>query len=372
MKTVLIVSVIGDVHAYAVEWALRRKGHNVITWFLTDYPSKQNISFFINNQEQKITIKDILNNPLNLNVDVVWYRRVCIQQAPDFFPKEDQQIAYTQNIEFIESIIHQLAPSAFWVNPMFSSKACDLKINQLNLAKSCGLNLPETIVSNDYEEIVNFAKKHEEIIFKTIAPMQWEGRDKFYKVYTSSISLSDLEEVEPIKYCPSIYQKKISKAYEIRATFMGKQCLSLKINSQSNSEALTDWRLGVLSDSNMPVEAFELPRNIYQKCIALMQKLSIVYGAFDFIVDKSGEYYFVEVNEMGQFLWVEEMEPNLPMLQVFSEFLVSCSESYEWDHSRDTDSYTEYLSSPSYQFDVGERIQRHADFKYQFITESEN
>lgn len=38
-----------------------------------------------------------------------------------------------------------------------------------------------------------------------------------------------------------------------------------------------------------------------------MRKLNINYGAFDFIVDKNNEWFFLEVNPMGQWLWIEDL-----------------------------------------------------------------
>ena len=48
-----------------------------------------------------------------------------------------------------------------------------------------------------------------------------------------------------------------------------------------------------------------------------------MFGCIDFIVTPEGEYVFLEVNQMGQFLWVELANPEFPLLQAFAEFLVS-------------------------------------------------
>ena len=50
---------------------------------------------------------------------------------------------------------------------------------------------------------------------------------------------------------------------------------------------------------------------------ALMSEMGLVYGCIDMIVTKSGEYVFLEVNERGQFLWVEGINQNIPALSMF-------------------------------------------------------
>ena len=36
-----------------------------------------------------------------------------------------------------------------------------------------------------------------------------------------------------------------------------------------------------------------------------MSALNLYYGAMDFIVDKNGNWYFIEINPNGQFAWLE-------------------------------------------------------------------
>jgi len=38
-----------------------------------------------------------------------------------------------------------------------------------------------------------------------------------------------------------------------------------------------------------------------------MNIMGLRYGAFDFIVDKSGDYFFLECNPSGQWLWLEKV-----------------------------------------------------------------
>ena len=53
-----------------------------------------------------------------------------------------------------------------------------------------------------------------------------------------------------------------------------------------------------------------------------MRALGLVFGAFDFIVTPTGEYVFLEVNEMGQFLSFDR-DADLPVLQAFCDLLLT-------------------------------------------------
>lgn len=61
----------------------------------------------------------------------------------------------------------------------------------------------------------------------------------------------------------------------------------------------------------------------------MMNELGIVFGCFDFIVTDDNQYVFLEVNEMGQFLWIEELLPELKMLDSFCNLLLSTRSSQQ-------------------------------------------
>ena len=86
----------------------------------------------------------------------------------------------------------------------------------------------------------------------------------------------------------------------------------MKIDSQKHEMAKADWRYA--PTKQLILEQVALPDEIDQKCRALMKQLGIVFGCFDFIVTPVDEYYFLEVNEQGQFLWIEDVNPDIKML----------------------------------------------------------
>jgi len=61
-----------------------------------------------------------------------------------------------------------------------------------------------------------------------------------------------------------------------------------------------------------------------------MRKMGLVFGSLDFIVTPNDEYIFLEVNEQGQFLWMEEYNLDFKMLDIFVNFLVSGTRKFEW------------------------------------------
>ena len=59
-----------------------------------------------------------------------------------------------------------------------------------------------------------------------------------------------------------------------------------------------------------------------------MADLGIVFGCFDLIVTPDGEVVFLEVNQTGSFLWIEEQNPEFRLLDAFSEFLIRATPGF--------------------------------------------
>lgn len=56
-----------------------------------------------------------------------------------------------------------------------------------------------------------------------------------------------------------------------------------------------------------------------------MRLAAIVTGSFDFAVDADGTWWFLEINETGQFLWIDQVIPLAGLLQQFLSFLTGRS-----------------------------------------------
>jgi hypothetical protein len=61
-----------------------------------------------------------------------------------------------------------------------------------------------------------------------------------------------------------------------------------------------------------------------------MERLGIVFGCLDFIVTPEGRHVFLEVNQMGQFTFVESY-CGLPLIDAMSEMLLQGRPDFEWD-----------------------------------------
>jgi hypothetical protein len=223
-------------------------------------------------------------------------------------------------VDSIESLLDERAMLS--VNSVQGHYRARQKPLQLRIATEAGLAIPETLVSNDPGEIRAFARDFRgRVVLKSFTSPTWKAEGSSFFPFTRRIAPALLEDDEALSAAPAIYQSEVAKRFEVRAFFAGATCLAASIDSQSNDSGVDDWRRA--GSRNMRIRPHRLPRDVEDRCRQVMARLGIVTGSFDFAVDEHGNYVFFEVNEQGQFLWLEQRCPEIPVLEAFAGFLSS-------------------------------------------------
>lgn len=193
----------------------------------------------------------------------------------------------------------------YWLNKIQNSNLADNKYYQFDIARSIGFEIPETISSNDSILLKNFCKKGETAIKFMTQDIYKDESGGFSGIYVNKISEPDLEHFGDDSENPITLQRYIDKDYEVRHTFVSGTHFSCRIDSQRSMRANIDWRR--YDVANTPHSIIQPPKQILTKIEAVMNRLGLSYGAFDFIVDKQGCWWYLEVNSAGQWLWIEDL-----------------------------------------------------------------
>jgi glutathione synthase/RimK-type ligase-like ATP-grasp enzyme len=272
----------------------------------------------------------------------------------------DRVVARRECAAFNKGFWGLIAADALWVNPIAGRDRANAKAIQLQEAIRSGLTIPDTLFSNDPGQIRKFLSLYPgEAIYKGFNPIRWSTEDGTALLYTNKIGLADLPDDEVLMLTPGIFQREVEKAYELRITFMGDYACSAKLLSQQHPVARLDWRSGGTEIEAVPDE---LPDDLYEACRLLMRRLGIVFGCLDIVITPQGERIFLEVNEMGQFLWLEESNPDFLLLEAFCQFLIQGGLARDWRPSRtivhfgdfadnfpeEQDTETLHVSTPDY------------------------
>jgi hypothetical protein len=328
IKHVLILTESGDEHAYAVAEALSRKQVQVTIWHTSDFPTAAVETVLFEDDRQALTVRGPSLDIQDTKFDTVWHRRPCyVVDRNGLLHPADREFTEIECGIFRRSLFHLLAPEAFWINAPEAAARSSRKPVQQYVAREVGLRAPATLYTNDPRQIRSFlARYYDRVVYKPFHGVSWQDENELWAPYTSIITADALVEEDLLQAVPGIYQELVPKAFEIRITVMGKSLFGAKIFSQETETGRLDWRRAY---HELRMEAYEVPEDLAERCKRVMGKLGLVFGCFDFIVRPDGEFVFLEVNEMGQFLFVEQYA-GLPLLDAFTEFLIQGRPDFEW------------------------------------------
>jgi glutathione synthase/RimK-type ligase-like ATP-grasp enzyme len=326
-KRILIVTEADDFHATAVAEALDRKGAAVTLWATSDFPTRSDESVsFDPDGRRTVRIRGGGLDLLNPAFDVVWRRRPTYVLDRGALHPADCAFAENECSMFRRSLYRLLSADAFWVNPMDGAARAGSKILQHEAAGKVGLTMPETVFTNSPREIREFLSRPGATVYKPLSPAGWKDGESQFMPYTVLLTEESLVADDVLRQTPGIFQKLVPKAYELRVTVIGRQALAAKVHSQETAKGKLDWRR---SYDELRFERTCLPPAVAERCLALLGELGLVFGCFDFVVTPAGEHVFLEVNEMGQFLFLER-HCGLPLLDAFAEFLLQGRPDFEW------------------------------------------
>jgi glutathione synthase/RimK-type ligase-like ATP-grasp enzyme len=320
-----------DTHALIVQAALESLGHEVQMWFTGDQPSllSHSISLDLHHTLWGSSDKSVMKGLSEY--DVVWYRRSKRPYVPrNLTHPEDHEFVNRENQIFFDGMTTLFSTQAWWINSPVVARRANAKLLQLHMAKTCGLKIPTTLCSNAPEDIRLFFKihHHQPVIYKPLCSTFWAETAQVKALYTSFVQEQDLPDDEMLKLTPGLFQSYVEKQYELRITCFGSHCVAVKLNSQAHASGKVDWRM--IPEHELQLSYYSLPQHIEYKLQTLMRRLGLMFACIDMIVTPAGEYVFLELNEQGQFLWIEELDSSIQLLDRFILFLLNRSYYFNW------------------------------------------
>lgn len=363
MARVLIATYPDDVHAFEVASALEDRGHQAPLWHGADFPTRQTASIRFDGGS---AVWSVLGPELELDgssFDTVWHRRPTPPALPGDLHPGDVPVARRECGDFVDGLWHLVAPNAFWVNPLATRRRSNLKAVQLLEAVRSGLSIPPTLMSNDPDAIRSFLDEADAAIYKPFYPAQWEHGENVAVLLTSEVRVGDLPDDEVLRSTPGIFQRRVPKAYELRVNCLGDTLIAAGLRSQEAEITRLDWRA---SAAQLPVEPATLPPGGDRACRELMRRLGLVFGCIDLIVTPDGEIVFLEVNPMGQFLWVEDACPDIPLLDAFCAFLVEGDAAFRYEPRSDVLRHQAYYDRAVARLEAAKRF--HVDNVENFVS----
>ncbi|MFI7690100.1 MvdC/MvdD family ATP grasp protein [Nonomuraea sp. NPDC049655] len=319
---VLVLTCDGDVHADRVRELLVRRGVRTTVFDNGDYPARAHVELAYDGRGRTRRLLHTGSDTLDLDsVTTMWWRR---PRPPAAHPAvtDPAVAAYTaQEATAVLSGLWESLPCRPVPGRESALTRARHKPSQLTLAAELGFEIPETLITSRADALWDFHNRHDgHIITKAIGQPWVEDLAGGHSVLRKCefVSGRDLAYAEGLRFCPVIAQPYVRKRMELRVTVVGRRTFTAEIHSQVSNRASVDWRSYDLGAT--PHAVHPLPDEIADRCVALTERLGLVYGAIDLILTPDGRYVFLEINPNGQWLWIEDLT-GLPISQALCDLL---------------------------------------------------
>jgi ATP-grasp ribosomal peptide maturase len=231
----------------------------------------------------------------------VYYRRPGRVVIADDMPPEARRFAEAEARYGFGGVIAGL--DCFWLNHPARIADAEYKPWQLQVARECGLAVPNSLITNDPTSVRAFVDDvGGRVVYKPLSGFGFSAADgKPAALFTSPITVAD--SMDPrIERTAHLFQEWVPKQHDVRLTAVGQSFFAVIVDVQGSKAGIVDWRADYASHRYVPTET---PQDVRRGVRALLARLGLAFGAFDFAVTPEGEWVFLEVNPNGQWGWIE-------------------------------------------------------------------
>lgn len=251
------------------------------------------------------------------DLTAAWYRRFLAGGRLPVELGDEREVCVHESRRTLYGTIAALG--CFELDPWICVRKCDHKELQLRRASELGLDIPPTLFSNEPAAVKAFFEAFEgDVVTKMQSSFAIYRNRQEQVVFTSRVP--DLEGLEGLRWSPMMFQPRLPKRYDIRATVVGKRVFTAAVDSQKSKRTATDWRedgLGLLDQWF----SWELPPAVQQSLLALVADFGLNYAAADFVLTLDGRHVFLEINAGGEWFWLQR-HPGLPIAEALADTLL--------------------------------------------------
>ncbi|WP_341503682.1 MvdC/MvdD family ATP grasp protein [Gallaecimonas sp. GXIMD4217] len=326
-KKILIITNSCDLHADLMEPLLKARGQLPFRVNLDHFPKDYRIVQSVHAGHCGGYLEHIpTKKRIALDeVGAVWMRK----PADYAFLSDDlspQEAAFARQ-ETDQAMFGWLyALDCFWMSHPVKMRGAMWKGEQLKRAQGAGFRVPRSIVSNCPDTVRRFqAEVGSDIIFKSLstphlAADEVADKDRIADGLATTLVTEDmLDALDAVSELPCHFQEYVHKQHELRVTVIGDQVFAAKLHSQDDPRTRIDSRD---MSAQIRYERTTLPPEIERRCRDFVAGYGLNYSALDLIVTPDDDYVFLENNPNGQFLYVEQLVPELGLMAALADTLV--------------------------------------------------
>jgi hypothetical protein len=177
------------------------------------------------------------------------------------------------------------------MNRMRASASNGSKPYQSRVIREAGFRVPETLVTNDADEVVRFARENGLLIYKSISSVRSIVR---------SLDDQAMQRLERVRFLPTQFQRRIDGT-DVRVHVVADELFATEVRSQA-----MDYRYASRDGDAVAMMPVELPADVRDRCFALAHRLDLALCGIDLRRGPDGEWFCFEANPSPAFSWYQD------------------------------------------------------------------
>lgn len=162
---------------------------------------------------------------------------------------------------------------------------------QAQLIAAHGFDVPETLVTNDPEQVLAFHAEHGELIYKSISGT---------RSIVAAFDPADRERLERIRWCPVQFQERVGGP-DVRVHTVGDEVFATRASSDA-----VDYRYAARQVGEpATLTPYALPHDVAERCVTLAHALGLEVAGLDLKLPSDGRVVCLEVNPSPVFGYYE-------------------------------------------------------------------
>jgi RimK-like ATP-grasp domain len=199
----------------------------------------------------------------------------------------------------------QITPARVVTRPVAAASNAS-KAYQLQLIRRHGFAVPETLITNDPELVLDFVKCHERVIYKSLSASRSVVR---------MLRSEDMARLTSIIWCPTQFQEFV-EGLNVRVHTLAGECFATAIHTDAVDYRYSE-RCGTTS---VQLCSVALPDDLTERCLRLGEALDLPFAGIDLKIEPSGRAVCFEVNPSPAFTFYEA-QTEQPISRALARYL---------------------------------------------------
>ncbi|MER6307674.1 alpha-L-glutamate ligase [Streptomyces sp. NPDC001657] len=178
---------------------------------------------------------------------------------------------------------------------------------QSQLIARAGFLVPDTLITNEPEDVRGFLARHGRVVYKSVSGVRSIVRE---------LTATDEGRLPLVRHLPTQFQEYVP-GFDVRVHVVGERVLAAQVDSTA-----TDYRYAARDGLPQPVlHRTDLPADVAARCVELAAMLGLPFAGIDLRIRPDGAWVCFEVNPMPGFTYYQD-GAGLPIADAVVDLLV--------------------------------------------------